>query len=201
MPSSARARRRARSRAAVAGSRFASGSSTTKDAAASSGCRPTASELPLAAGQRRGLATQEVLDRGPLDDAADPLDRSRTGRSRGSPARTPAPPRPSPRRSAAPGPGARSRSVRAMSPGASAPSSAGPRSGRARELARVGVGDQAVDRADQGALAAAGRAGDEEDLAGLDREVRGRGSPVRWPGGSGRSGRRSRRAAGRHAGG
>ena len=67
-------------------------------------------ELPLAAGQRAGLATEQRLDPGLLDDLADPVaDLARAARP-GSPARTRAPPRPSRRRSAWPGPAARCRS-------------------------------------------------------------------------------------------
>ena len=75
-------------------------------------------------------------------------------------------------------------------------SSAGRRPGRApRQLARVGVRDQPVDRPDQRALAAARRAGHEQDLARRRRSARGRGSRARSLAGSGTSGPRPRRAA------
>ena len=65
----------------------------------------------------------------------------------------------------------------------------------AAELARVGVRDQAVDGADERALAAAGRPGDQEDLARARPSARGPDGGLASRGGSGRSDRRPRRAA------
>ena len=128
-------------------------------------------------------------------DLADPVADLARGRSRGSPGRTRAPPRPSRRRSAWPGPGASSRSCRAMSRSRSSVVGLAGDPDRAGQLAGVGVRDQAVDRPDQRALAAARRAGHEEDLARRRPSARGRGSRARSLAGSGRSGPRPRRAA------
>ena len=127
-------------------------------------------ELLLAAGERRGLASDEVGDAGLRDDLANPSSGCRSARSRCSRDRTQARTRRSGRRSASRGPGAACPITRLISRSRSSlvrrPCDAhGPVS-----LAAVRVRDQPVDRADERALAAAGRSGHQEHLARLDAE-------------------------------
>ena len=139
-------------------------------AAASSGCR----RRRPAGARRRTARHVSRPDRGSMPAVATRGRRcargSRPARDRGSRARRPAPPRPSRRRSAGPDPAGR---CRRSAPGRAAWRSVDrwPSTRTSPvEVARVRVRDQPVDRADERALAAARRTGDEDHLARLDRQ-------------------------------
>ena len=193
-PSSARTRSRVSRRWAVAGIEVGQRLVDHVQARSHHEDRRPREELPLAAREGRGLATQERLDAGLGGDLADALDASRDAECPGSPGRRRARPRPWPRRSAWPGPAAPCPRVRARSRSF--------RSVVARPSTRttpdsspgIGVRDQAVDGPDQRALAASRRTGDEDDLTRPRPSATGRGWRARWPAGSGRSDPRHRRA-------